>query len=224
MNLLAFEMSSPQGSIALQVNGQYEQIMLSTPRKQIEQVLPVIDGLLQKFNLQVSDLDYLLLSIGPGSFTGLRVALGIVQGLSLAHEIPVLSLSSLNILAQTAHRLTEAKEVVCCVNAFMGQVYIGHYCLNSLGQMMPAQDDKVIDCDAISFENGLQGVAAGNGWLLTPKRLTDESMLTASDILYPQAEDMVILAAPSMATGSAQSIYQVKLNYLRDKSAWQKAG
>ncbi len=217
-------MSSPQGSIALQVNGRYEQVMLSSPRKQIEEVLPVIEALLQKFTIKLADLDYLLLSVGPGSFTGLRVSLGIVQGLTLGLDILVVAISSLNILAQTTHRKLGAEKVLCCVNAFMQRVYLGRYFLNPQGQMVPSQNDEIITPSDVPLVHGQTTMIAGDGWQLYPNLLAKNSTLTASEAaLYPEAQDILILAEAAIDSNVAQSIDQVTLNYLRDKSAWQKA-
>ena len=170
MPVLAFELSSTQGSVALQVGKQCEQVALGSARKQIEQVLPVVDALLQKYQLKLSDIDCLALSAGPGSFTGLRVALGICQGLALGSEIPVVTLSSLHILAQSAQRLLGAEQVVCCVNAFMEQVYLGQYALDLAGEMRATQSDSIQNPSDISLGLGTKGFCCRR-WLVFISRV-----------------------------------------------------
>lgn len=98
--LLAIETSGRTGSIALDAGGTVTERTIATPREQTAQILALVDELLAASGLVLADLDALVFGRGPGSFTGLRVAAAVVQGLSLASGVPIVAVSSLAALAQ----------------------------------------------------------------------------------------------------------------------------
>src|SRR5690606_16284442 len=104
MRLLAIDTSSRVGSIALLDGSDVSERFIATPREQAELVLPLVDDLLGARGIGLKDLDALVLGRGPGSFTGLRIAASVVQGLAFAAERPVVAVSSLEALAQRAWR------------------------------------------------------------------------------------------------------------------------
>jgi tRNA threonylcarbamoyladenosine biosynthesis protein TsaB len=213
MSLLAIETSSSQGSLALSHNGEVLQLKLSEQRKQIAELLPSINNLLAQASLTLGDLQGLVLSAGPGSFTGLRVGMGVVQGLGLAQDLPVMCLSSLQILAQTAHRILKVEQITCAVNAYMQQIYYAHYAMKK-GIMEANYQDCLIAPNEVPKPIEPMNLV-GDAWEVYAEQLQQ----TAYHILYPSAEDALTIAAHKDAW---QPVSAIDVNYLRTKSAWQK--
>lgn len=218
MNILAIETSSLQGSIALQVDCLVRQVTLRKQRQQLSEILPIIDRLLSQQQLLVEQLDALVFSAGPGSFTGIRIALGITQGLSLATDIPVAAVSSLQTLAQTAWRLHSYQDVFCGVNAYMQQMYIAAYTLHSDHLMHPIIVDQLLSPAAVSKLSLADYHGVGDAWQAYATNL--QCNVIDKTLLFPQAQDLITLLPLVKMT----TIDDVVAHYLRGKEAWQKSG
>jgi tRNA threonylcarbamoyladenosine biosynthesis protein TsaB len=90
-------------------------------------VLPVVDALLHDVGWQLADLGGVAFGAGPGSFTGVRIACGVAQGLALGRGIPVAAVPTLEAIAQDAHRAHGAARVFACTDARMKEVYVAAY-------------------------------------------------------------------------------------------------
>jgi tRNA threonylcarbamoyladenosine biosynthesis protein TsaB len=224
MKLLGIEMSSAHGSVAIKVNGHVEQRSLGPSRQQAAHILPIIDELLSDYGLKVAELDLLTFSAGPGSFTGIRMALGVVQGLALATELPVLPMSSLQILAQTACRLHPVQNIFCVIDAFMGEVYSGLYQRSARNVdteiMLPLRPDQLTKPQETPFPADGTWLGVGNAWEVYKNELLPAERIASTVIdLQPQAQDLLTLAENMLDI--KQSIDEILPYYLRDKSAWQ---
>lgn len=140
MNIIAVETSSQATSVALAIGDQIIERYEATPRRHGAVLLPMIHALLQEQSVTLSDIDALALSCGPGSFTGLRIGAGVVQGLGFGAQIPVLLVSSLQVLAQAVWAEQGASHVLVGWDARMGEVYWGQYREQS-GWMLPLAKD-----------------------------------------------------------------------------------
>jgi tRNA threonylcarbamoyladenosine biosynthesis protein TsaB len=121
VNLLAIETSSEIGTVALASNGSILERRIETPRAQTERILPLVDELLSASGLVLRDLNAIAFGRGPGSFTGLRVAAAVSQGLALAVKIPVLPVSSLAAMAQGVWRTDGEINALVCADARMAR-------------------------------------------------------------------------------------------------------
>ena len=117
MNLLAFETSSQQGSVAIQVDGKVTEKFMQSSKQQTRDLLPLTKTLLTEAEIKLTDLDGITFGRGPGSFTGLRIAAAVSQGLSLASELPLFPVSSLAAIAQGAWRSNQIINTLVCVDA-----------------------------------------------------------------------------------------------------------
>ena len=126
-NLLAIDTSTEMCSVAL-FKGQelFERNVLS-PNQHTKLVLPFIEELLQDANLDVSQLDTIAFGSGPGSFTGLRIASSVTQGIAYTRRLPVIAISTLSALAFQAVRKYDAQHIIPILDSRMGQVYWGEY-------------------------------------------------------------------------------------------------
>jgi tRNA threonylcarbamoyladenosine biosynthesis protein TsaB len=129
MNILAFDTSTDVCTVALQANGKIYSRTELTPRKHTECVLPWCDELLLQAGITKSQLNAIAVGIGPGAFTGVRLAVSLAQGMALALNIPVVPVSSLASIAK-AQRNNEPIAVI--MDARMGECYVGFYQMQHL--------------------------------------------------------------------------------------------
>ena len=142
MKLLAIETATETCSVALTVNGEVLEYYRHAPREHAELLLPWIEKLLAEAGMVFSSLDAIAFSRGPGSFTSLRIGIGVVQGLAWAADLPVIPVSSLAATAQTA--VGEGiGSALTALDARMNEVFAGTFKLNSDGVMAPVDEERV---------------------------------------------------------------------------------
>jgi len=124
---LAIDTTGQGCHVGLMVQGHKHQISDMSPQSHAKQILPMIERLLVEADVARSQLTGIVYTQGPGSFTGVRIGVSVVQGLALALVIPTLGVSSLLALAWQGHLATGAKQITAVIDARMGQVYWGDY-------------------------------------------------------------------------------------------------
>ncbi|SDW58036.1 tRNA threonylcarbamoyladenosine biosynthesis protein TsaB [Aidingimonas halophila] len=230
--LLALDASSNACSVALMhrpAGAEADEVsarLSLTPREHTHRLMPMIDDLLAEASLTVEDLDAIAYGHGPGSFTGLRIAAGIAQGLAYGAEKPLIGVSTLAAMAYAAHRQYHLRYVIPALDARMGEIYVGAYYCHQ-GQLTPLMDEAVMSPEALSLPAGQEDVdwvGVGSGWKLwssMPAQLQAEIGQHIED-LAPVAEDMAYLASREYLAGQGQSPHLVQPVYLRDKVAWRR--
>lgn len=233
MNILAIETATEACSAALLVNKQMSKESRVAPQQHSQLILPMVDGLLVKANIEVASLDYLAFSRGPGSFTGVRIATGMVQGLAMSAEIPVVGISTLATMAQNAFAEHQAEFVAAAIDARMGEVYFGLYHKGVNGVMQLIGEEQVLAPTAatellrqFALERGTPFYTVGTGWQSYPLILEAEeqvnSLAMSTDILYPDAEFMLPLAEAMIQNDQAVGAAEAQPLYVRDKVTWKK--
>ncbi len=243
MNLLALETATEHCSVALlriTADGGHEVLArrLHAPRQQTELILPMVDEVLAEAGLALTALTALAYSCGPGAFTGVRIAAAVAQGLALGADLPVLPVSSLQTLAQGAHRVHGARAVLASFDARMQEIYAGAYLLDAHGLMQPQIAEvatrpgdlpealclawaTLVDA-ALSPEQAAASVGAGSGWGTYADVLRPQLPVAAVNAdLPPDAEDVAILARPQVLAGRALAPELALPVYLRD-DVWKK--
>ena len=226
--LLAIDTSSEACSVALQTGAQVLFRFTDQPRKHAELILPMVDEVLAEAGLRLQQLDALCFGRGPGSFTGLRIAAGTVQGLAFGADLPVVPVSSLAGLAQRAVREFGWTRIHAAFDARMGEVYWGSYQLNAAGDLELVGRECVCAPDRLQQASGIQMEAgwcgAGSGWVFrSALEITTGPLQQCEPALMPHARDLLPLATAKWQRGESISAEQVVPVYLRNDVAVKSA-
>jgi tRNA threonylcarbamoyladenosine biosynthesis protein TsaB len=224
MRVLAIETATEACSVALSLQGRLLLRHDEAGRGQSARVLLLVDAVLGEAGIRLRDLDAIAFGQGPGGFTGVRLAVGVAQGLAFGAGLPVLGVSTLQALAQRALGLhAAAGGVLVCSDARMGQVYTGAFRRGSDGLALPDGLERVCDPHAVDLGDGAATgwIGAGRGFAAHPSltaRLT--ARLTAIEAeLLPDAAAVAALAIPRIAGGEAVRARDAAPVYLRDDVA-----
>ncbi|SDZ87583.1 tRNA (adenosine(37)-N6)-threonylcarbamoyltransferase complex dimerization subunit type 1 TsaB [Microbulbifer marinus] len=226
MKILALDTTSGACSVALYSGGQICEQFVRAERDHTRRLLPMVDQVLAEAGLSLGQLDALAVSRGPGSFTGLRIAISFTQGLAFAADKPVVPVSSLAALAAGARRShPEWRDapIVAMLDARMQQVYWGIYAAETPNDsMLPeaVQDpERVVQrLREASLSQPLYG--AGPGWHYPPFA---DAPVAEYDLESPiHARDIAELALPLWQNGAAVAAEALEPLYLRDEITWQK--
>jgi len=123
--ILALDTSTEACSCALAINGMIEEEFEYCPRQHAQKILPMIHSLMAKHSLDFAQMDAIAFGRGPGSFTGLRIAAGVTQGIAFAAELPVIPVSTLAAIALNAQQSIPATHVLSCLDARVDEIYWG---------------------------------------------------------------------------------------------------
>ncbi|HWQ94164.1 MAG TPA: tRNA (adenosine(37)-N6)-threonylcarbamoyltransferase complex dimerization subunit type 1 TsaB, partial [Gammaproteobacteria bacterium] len=164
MKLLAIDTSTEACSAALLIGTETREHFKLAPREHAKLILPMVDKLLAEAGLSLSQLDAIAFGRGPGSFTGLRIAAGVAQGLAFGADVPVLPISTLAALAQGAYTDLGATRVLTALDARMSEVYWGVYQINGAGVMELHGAEEVCAPGNVSLPLDGEWVGAGSGW------------------------------------------------------------
>lgn len=218
--LLALDTATECCSAALLHDGRVTARSEVIPRQHAQRLLPMIEELLGERELRLQDVDALVFGRGPGAFTGVRIATGMVQGLAFAADKPVIAVSNLAALAQRAWREHGAETVAAAIDARMDEVYWGLYGRQD-GVMQSLDDERVCPPEAVSLPDGVASVAgAGTGWQYAD-RLAVSAERSWPQML-PDAVDLITLALPRWLAGEVLDAADAQPVYLRDKVATPK--
>jgi tRNA threonylcarbamoyladenosine biosynthesis protein TsaB len=224
--ILALDTATNACSVALNLDGQVHEDFVIAPQDHTRRLLPMVDRLLMQQGLFLRDLDAISFTHGPGSFTGLRICVGIVQGLAFGADLPVIGVSTLETMAVSAGRLLGLKSgtpVLPVLDARMGEAYWGLYRFQDESKrpqlLLP---DQVSSPDELGahFQEGLQVVGSGCPLLARDRmhalgaRYEEES--------YPHAYDLARIAQEYMAAGQTQSAMDASPVYIRNEVSWKK--
>lgn len=232
MNLLALDTSSEGCSAALLVDGEIIERFELAPRRHTRLLMPMVKELLAEKTLVPTDLDCLAFACGPGSFTGLRIATGVVQGLAWGLDIPVVPVSSLAAVALGAVNdlnLIEGDRVAVAFDARMSEVYWGCFvCQNGLPVLLGSErvcaPSVVTLTDPAESANPPRWFGAGQGWALSGDMPVSvaERMVSVSESIVPRAAWVARLAAIEFKQGKTVSAEQAQPVYIRDEITWKK--
>ena len=226
---MAIEASTEACSVALTFNNQTISEFELAPQSHSLVLLPMIDRLLKKADIKLAELDGLIFGQGPGSFTGVRIGVGVAQGLAFAANLKVVGVSTLQIMAQRAYVMHEQVEVIATIDARMSEVYAGYYQLNPQGIMEAVLNDTVLApeklagylSEHLSEEHQVYGV--GTGWDAYKNELESLKINAGTpEIVFPNAEELLEIGQYYFLKGMAVSAENAQPVYVRDTVSWKK--
>lgn len=214
MRFAAFETSTEWCSVALWLDGEITGIEELAGNRQSERVLPMLEKLFTMKNIAASHLDAVAFGAGPGSFTGLRIACGVAQGIAHARGIPAIGVSTLESIAEESGE----ERVLTCLDARMGEVYC------SAHERRDGRWHEVIPAlcaapAAVPKPPGQDWIGCGNGFAAYGPMGCARVM---ADI-HPTATAIARLAAPRLAAGQGVDAALAIPVYVRDKVAFTEA-
>ena len=226
MRILAIDTATEACSVALWNDGTTFAHFELCPREHTQRILPLVRAALADADVKLTDLDALAFGRGPGSFTGVRIGIGIAQGLALGAELPMIGVSTLATMAQGAWRKTGATRVLAAIDARMGEVYWAEYQRDADGVWHGEETEAVLKPEAVS-ERLLQldgsWAMVGTGWGAWPELAANSPLtLTDGEMLLPTAEDMLPIALQLFAAQKWVAVEQAEPVYLRNEVAWKK--
>lgn len=226
MNLLALDTSTEFLSLALIKGSESFSFDVHAGQTHSQIILPQIQALLNAADMQLKDLHGIAFGAGPGSFTGVRIAAGVAQGLAFGANLPVVSICTLLALAEASEMLASStKKVIACLDARMGEIYHAAY-EKTDSEWQAVIEPGLYKPDAVPAMQGDDWVGAGSGWQTYAEQLTaiyGEHLRTIQPQLLPTASAILRLAQPVFARGEAKAASEAMPIYIRNRVALKTA-
>ena len=219
MNLLAIETATETVSVALSMDGQVLERYEHAPRKHAELLLPWVKSIMADADIGFSAIDTIAFSRGPGSFTSLRIGIGIVQGLAWASDRPVVPVSSLAATAQSAVS-SGVKSALVALDARMNEVFTGAFELNDQGVMQAVSAESVCAPGLVSPPENPETYGIGIGFARYPELEPLMARLQGVHTdTWPKASCVIKLALDWLSRNEALPAEQAQPVYLRNDIA-----
>lgn len=221
MKLLAIDTATEACSAALSIDGEVTELYQLAPRQHTMLILPMIDKLLAEAGLQPLQLDALAFGCGPGSFTGVRIATGVIQGIALGTELPVAPISTLAAMAQQGFDQSNTEYAFAAMDARMQEIYWGVYqrddqdlaVLQGLETVRPAGEVEKPD---------VNGIGVGSGWQVYQDELLDHLHGCVDNVIadiFPRASAIAKLGMAMAENKELLPVEQAMPVYLRNNVA-----
>ena len=224
MKLLALETSTEYCSVALWQDGTVSERCELVGQKHSEVLIAMLDALLRDAGCRIRDVDGIAFGKGPGSFTGVRIACGVAQGLALGADVSVVGVCTLQALAEASSK----DKVIAALDARMGELYLAAYEKRN-GEWTTVIEPCLCKAEAAPVVAGDDWFGTGSGFSTTPipspggrggLQARYGKQLTGVDAqAVPQAGAVAQIAAGEFAQGNAVDAALALPLYLRDKVA-----
>jgi tRNA threonylcarbamoyladenosine biosynthesis protein TsaB len=219
--LLAIDTATEACSAALDIDGDIREFYEVAGNGHSRLILPMVDRLMAEAGLKPSNLDGLAFGRGPGSFTGIRIATGVIQGIAFALDLPVVPVSNLAALAQDFFDINPEDVAYVAADARMDEIYWGVYRRGNNGFAELLGKEAVTPASAIEFPE-LTGTGIGTGWKVHATILLGRISHLVDryeDERLPRARAIAKLGIDGLTKGLAVPAEQALPVYLRDKVA-----
>ena len=216
MRILAIETSTEYCSVALWQDGALNERCERVGQKHSEVLLAMVDGVLREAGYRVQDVDGIAYGKGPGSFTGVRIACGVTQGLAFGADLNVVGVCTLHALAEA----TGQDKVIAALDARMGELYFAAYEKRD-GAWRTVIEPCLCTAQSAPAVAGSGWFGCGSGFVLNDalRTLYGAQLCGVEAQAVPQAAAIARLAVPEFAQGHAVDAAQALPLYLRDKVA-----
>jgi tRNA threonylcarbamoyladenosine biosynthesis protein TsaB len=216
--ILGLETATDACSVALTVADQLYFEYTVEPQAHSKLLLGMVDLVCKQAGIGLEQIDAFAFGKGPGSFTGLRIAASVVQGLAFGSNKPVIAISSLQALAQQAFNKSSAKQVVAILDARMQEIYCGTYENVGAGHSAGPLDDCLQKPEDLLKELNPEQLLVGTGAKVYHSFLSanNPKLNFDLDVLYPRAQEIVQLAIAEFAAGKSLPAGQALPVYIRN--------
>ena len=217
MNILALETSTEYCSVALWQDGAITERCELAGQKHSEMLMAMIDDLLQATGHKLQAIDGIAFGMGPGSFTGVRIACGVAQGLAFGAGLPVVPVCTLAALAQASG----AQRVVAALDARIGEIYHASYVRDAQG-WRPVHEPSLCRAESAPPVEGSEWTGCGSAFEVYEAALRSrygEALARVRHGLVPHARDIVVLGVESFRLGRAIAPDDAAPLYVRNKVA-----
>lgn len=230
--ILAIDTATEACSVALSVNGQVYSHFEICPQQHSQRILPLVDEILAKANVSLKQVQGLAFGRGPGSFTGVRIGIGITQGLAFGANLPVLPISNLQMIAQGAiRRMPQHQHIAVAIDARMNEVYFAEFKVVD-GIAIAETEESVVTPETLKThieQKQVPHLAVGTGWqahIAVFESLFESKQLltvdTAEDAHLPNAVDMLLVAEQMLANNESVNAVDAEPVYVRNTVTWKK--
>jgi tRNA threonylcarbamoyladenosine biosynthesis protein TsaB len=217
VNFAAIETATEWCSVALWTDGEIVSLERRAGNRQGEFVLPMLEKLLVRASLGMKDLDAIAFGVGPGAFTGLRIACGVAQGLAFARGLPVIGVSTLEATAEESG----ATRALVALDARMHEVYYSAF-EKKAGAWQMVLPENCAAPDEVAVPPGDGWLGCGSGFSVYRERIEPRLRGVLERIapeVRPSALAVARLAAPRLAAGEGADAALATPHYVRDKVA-----
>lgn len=222
MNILALDTAANACSVALLARDRVIERIETAPRKHAASLLPLAEECLAEAGLALRDLDAVAFGRGPGSFTGLRIATSVAQGIAHGAGLPVAPVSNLAAAALAAQRKHGWQQVLVAFDARMGELYAAAYRCDAAGLPAEVRAEALLAPAALALPDARGAwFGAGSGFAAWPELAADLGLAGCDPAIEPVARDLLPLAVDIVAGGRTVTAAEALPVYLRDQVAWQ---
>jgi len=219
VKLLAIEAATDVCSVAACNNGQVYVRHELAPRRHAELALAYCHAVLHEAQLSLSELDALVVGRGPGSFTGVRIAIAVAQGLAYGADLPVAPVSTLATLAQSVFRARGHVAVCAALDARMHETYCGAFRVDLTGQMVAVSQERVCPMSELELPQG-EWFGAGPAWQQYAEQIPDPVARQVAGTwadAQPHAADALVLGLAQANAGTLIGVSELEPVYLRNR-------
>ena len=226
MNILAIETATEACSAAVYCDGEIFHRFELAPRKHTQLILPMMDEVLTEAGVERDQLDAIAFGRGPGAFTGLRIAVGVSQGLALALEKPLIGISTMAAMAQQVFDTQNVGDLslLAAIDARMNEVYWARY-QSVDGDVVLQGEEQVSEPDVLIQTETIDSVVFGSGWeAYHPEMLENPPEWVKQSVtdVFPSAYYIAKLAASAYQRGELLDAADAEPVYLRNNVAKKK--
>ena len=217
MNILALDTSTEYCSVALWQDGAVMERCELAGQRHSEILIGMVDALLKEAGLRIRDMNGIAFGMGPGSFTGVRIACGATQGLALGANLPVTGVCTLEALAEASGK----SRVIAALDARMGELYLAAYQKRD-GVWLTVVEPCLCKPEAAPLLSDEDWFGAGSGFAAHGPALDERYAGQLQGVdggAIPQAAAIAVLGAARFALGQGMDAAGALLLYLRDKVA-----
>ena len=220
MKILAIDTATERCSVALRIDGQVIIREIETPRGHADLILPMVKEVLGEAGCSLRQLDGIAYGRGPGAFTGVRIAIGVVQGLAFGADLPTVGISNLAAVAQQVAQRQD--HILVCMDARMQEVYWGTFVRESGNDRVRAVGAERVGAPDTVQTDWIPSVVVGTGFGAYPLLSQRFAEIAAHPTVLPRAREIAVLGEWELAQGRGRPAAEAQPVYLRDNVAVAK--